>query len=212
MMSINGLEITMVWVGIKYMNKLLFLFTVFSIFFFYTLSKADDIKDFQIEGMTIGDSALNFFTVSHIKDNSWDYFKSKRFTPVQNDKMSFFETYDAVDFVYKTDDNKYKIYELAGVLFYDNNIEDCYDKLDEIALEMDKLFPFARKEPKQTYKHGNDKTQKSLVTDIEYFFENGDSVQLACYDYSEAHGSQDHLSVALSTKEIYDFYINEAYK
>tara|TARA_X000000950_G_scaffold172881_1_gene210454 strand:- start:1026 stop:1610 length:585 start_codon:yes stop_codon:yes gene_type:complete len=194
------------------MKRLLLIFAIFSIFSFFNVSKADNIKDFEIEGMTIGDSALDFFTVSHIKDNSWDYFKSKRFTPVQNDKMSFFETYDAVDFVYKTDDNKYKIVELAGVLFYDENIDECYDKLDEIALEMDKLFPFTRKEPKQTYKHSNDKTQKSLVTDIEYFFKNGDSVQLACFDYSEASGSQDHLSVALSTKEIYDFYINEAYE
>ena len=47
---------------------------------------------------------------------------------------------------------------------------------------------------------------------IEYVFDNEDTVQLACYDYSEEHGSQDHLSVALATKEIYDFYVNEAYK
>ena len=31
-----------------------------------SLTKADDIRDFEIEGMSLGDSALNFFTKSEI--------------------------------------------------------------------------------------------------------------------------------------------------
>jgi hypothetical protein len=182
------------------------------IFSLQSWTKADDISDFQIEGISIGDSALDFFSINEIKNNSMNFFKSKRFTPVQNDQLSFFTTYDAVDFVYRTGDKEYIIHELAGVLYYENNVEDCYVKLREIETEMDKIFPFTKKNPEMTFKHRNDPTQKSLVTDIEYVFNNGDSVQLACYDYSEEHGSQDHLSVALATKEIYDFYINEAYK
>ena len=55
-------------------------------------TKADDIRDFEIEGMSIGDSALNFLSENHIKNNSMDFFKSKKFTPVQNDQLSFFKT------------------------------------------------------------------------------------------------------------------------
>ena len=40
-------------------NFLLILILTFS---FQSLSKADDIRDFEIEGMSIGDSALDFFT------------------------------------------------------------------------------------------------------------------------------------------------------
>ena len=189
----------------------IFLSLLVLIFVFQSWTKADDIRDFEIEGMSIGDSALNFLSENQIKNNSMDFFKSKRFTPVQNDQLSFFKTYDAVDFLYRTNDEAYVIQELSGVLFYDNNVQDCYVKLSEIETEMDKIFSTAKKYPKRTFKHSNDPTQKSLVTDIEYVFKNGDSVQLACYDYSEEHGSQDHLSVALATKEIYDFYINEAY-
>ena len=36
---------------------------------FQTLSKADDIRDFEIEGMSIGDSLLDFFTEREIKNN-----------------------------------------------------------------------------------------------------------------------------------------------
>mgnify|MGYP006875000944 CR=1 FL=1 len=35
-------------------------------FSFQTLTKADDIRDFQIEGMSLGDSALDFATKSEI--------------------------------------------------------------------------------------------------------------------------------------------------
>ena len=184
------------------------------IFSFQTLTKADDVRDFEIEGMSIGDSALDFFNENKIKKNSMDYFTSKIFTPVQNDNENFFKIYDAVDFIFKTEDNNYKIYSLSGVLIYENNVEECYKKMDEIVLEMDSIFPNVKKYPKETYKHGNtklDTSGKSIVTEVSYEFKNGDSVAIACYDYSKEHGSQDHLSVALDTKEIYDFLVNEAY-
>ena len=181
------------------------------VFTLQSWAKADDIRDFQIEGMSIGDSALNFFTATQINNNKRNYFKSKKFTPVQNDNLTFFQTYDAVDFIFKTGDEKYIIHSLSGVLKYESNVEECYEKMEEIVSEMDILFKFAKKYPKRSYKHRNDKTQKSIVTDVEYFFSNGDTVQVACYDYSDEHGGQDHLSVAIDTKEIYDFFINEAY-
>ena len=43
---------------------------------------ADDISDFQIEGMSIGDSALDFFSKVDIIKNSKSYYKNKKFTPV----------------------------------------------------------------------------------------------------------------------------------
>ena len=36
-------------------------------FNFQSLTKADDIRDFEIEGMSIGDSALDFFSEREIK-------------------------------------------------------------------------------------------------------------------------------------------------
>ena len=37
---------------------------------FQTLSKADDIRDFQIEGISIGDNLLDYFSVDEIKIES----------------------------------------------------------------------------------------------------------------------------------------------
>jgi len=185
--------------------------SVLIIFFNFQLwTKADDIKDFEIEGISIGDSALDFFSKEQITKNTWDYPK-KKFKRVQNDKLSFFKIYDAVDFNFKTNDQNYKIYSLSGILFYDNkNIKECYKKMDEIVDDIDDLFQGLKKPQKETYKHAADKSGKSTITDVEYEFNNGDTLSVMCYDYSKDHGSQDHLSLTLSTKE-YREWIPTAY-
>ena len=68
--------------------------------------------------------------------------------------------------------------------------------MDEIITEMDKLFPNQKKHPKKTYKHGNkkkNKSGKSIITDVEYEFKNGDSVIVACYDYSRHQTQESRL-------------------
>ena len=47
-----------------------FIILIFIIIFsFLSLSKADDIRDFEIEGLSIGDSALKYFSEKDIKNS-----------------------------------------------------------------------------------------------------------------------------------------------
>ena len=108
--------------------------------FLITPSHADDISEFEIEGISIGDSALDFFTERQIKDNSFDYYNDKLFTPVQTQHLPFFNTYDGLDFDFKTNDKDYIIHALYGRINYQENIKDCYKKMDEIVLEMSDAF------------------------------------------------------------------------
>ena len=48
--------------------KRLFLILILT-FSFQSLSKADDIRDFEIEGISVGDSLLNLVNKSDIKKN-----------------------------------------------------------------------------------------------------------------------------------------------
>ena len=50
------------------------------IFSLQSLANADDIRDFQIEGMRAGDICFNSFTTTQINNNKRNYFKSKKFT------------------------------------------------------------------------------------------------------------------------------------
>ena len=171
----------------------------------------DSIQDFQIEGMSIGDSALDYFTKSDVINNSQNFYKNKKFTKVQNDFYDFFKTYDAVDYHFKTGDKKYLFHNLGGVLIYKNNIQDCYPKMDEISLSIENNLSYVKKYKKDTFKHSGDSSGKSIITDITYKFKDG-YIVILCYDYSKEHGGQDHLSVAIDTKEINKWLSSEAWE
>ena len=170
---------------------------------------ADDISDFQIEGISVGDSALDFFSEKQIKENEWDYYDDKTFTPVQMDGLSFFKIYDAVDFGYKTGDTKYIIHDLSGIIIYKYNIEDCYSTMDEIYKELSQLFKNAEKLEKVVVPAPFD--SKSFKTDYSFVLDSG-FIEVACYDFSNEHGGDDFLSVAIQTEEFNDWLIHKAYK
>ena len=177
--------------------------------FFQSLTIADDISDFEIEGMSIGDSALDFFEKSSILKNTWDYPGSNKYKRVQNDKMSFFELYDAVDFMYETNDKKYLMQSLAGI-FLTKDMEQCIKKQNSIVSDLEIAFPNARKTHQdKIYKDNH--WQGSRNRQITFWLDTG-IASVHCNDYSKKHGGQDHLAVNLRTNKSNDFLVNEAYK
>ena len=192
------------------------LFIIIIIFIsFQTWTKADEINEISIEGISVGESALKYFSKQDIKNNSWDYYKNKKFTPVQNKGFSFFEQYDAVDFDFKTNDKDYLIYSLSGVIFFKKeDIKKCFKMMNEIDIEISKVLQSFKRSDKATWDHGLDPTGESKFTDIYYESESG-TVTISCYDYSEeqiAKGSGNHLAVMISLNEWVNFIRNNPYK
>ena len=65
---------------------------------FQSLTKADDIRDFEIEGMSIGDSALNFFSKKDLISNQkLQWYDTEVFTPIAELKLENFRCYDFVE-------------------------------------------------------------------------------------------------------------------
>ena len=180
---------------------------------FQSWTKADDIRDFEIEGISIGDSALDFFTKSEIKGSTWDYFINKEFTPLQFEAPIFAKTYDAIDIQYKSSDNNFKIMGLSGIIFYDDKklIKECYKKMDTITSQIRSLFLNVSEVPKETSIHNADKTGKSIVTSVIFEFPNRDAISIQCYDYSVESGDQNHLRIGINTKEYRIFLSTKAY-
>ena len=191
--------------------KRLSLYLFLILFTLQTPSQADDIRDFQIEGMSTGDSALDYFSEEKILNNRAHYFKNKTYTPIEIDDVSF-EIYDAVQFGYKTGDKNYTILGLAGNIDYPKNIKPCYKKMDEIVTELTKLFKnIARITEKKTMTQTIDKPGDTKKVSVAYWFDSEDLAVVACYDYSEESGYMDNLAVSVDTKEYNDF-LGIAYK
>ena len=68
-----------------------FLAILILIFTLQTPSQADDIRDFQIEGMSIGDSLLDYFSENQILDNKKDWYEDKSYAYTSFTEIKFLE-------------------------------------------------------------------------------------------------------------------------
>ena len=190
--------------------KRLSLYLFLILFTLPTPSQADDIRDFQIEGMSIGDSALDYFSESEIK--KYLYPKSKKFALSSHDIKNS-EVYEGIRFHYKTKDKKFIIHALSGMISYANNVEACYTKEKEIIKELESQFPSGRKDAQGTLIHKSDPTGKSIYTYTAFYFDSG-TISLECTDWSKSitlkKGWRDSLAVILQTKEFMHWIRNEA--
>ena len=186
------------------------IFTVFSILIisFQSWTKADDIREFEIEGMSIGDSLLDFVAKDEIEKKKWHYPNSKNWALFVK-KESSFEIFDSFQVHFKEGDGKYIIGTIDGHISYKNNIEDCYKKMDEIVFELSEIFKDARKMDKKVTDHELDKSGK--FTDVTLWFESGDIAMVECNDWSEESNYIDKLIVKMGTKEFIDWINTEAY-
>ena len=90
------------------------------IFSLQTPSLADDISDFQIEGMSVGNSLLNYFTISQIKNfTNYDDLPSNmkfRIAEFYSEREMQMNLYDYMQVYYKPEDKTFIIHGLNGGL------------------------------------------------------------------------------------------------
>ena len=184
---------------------------------FQSLTKADDIRDFQIEGMSLGDSALDFATKNEIISlkNSYNdkgyIYNSKKFYSITFRNHPNLNIYENIQFILKDNDKKYKIYGIVGVIEYIKNIDQCYDDLDIIETDLDKIFTNVNKNPRLRRAATGDETEKSTIESVAYFIQN-DLVVASCADWSEKKNIADALRVSINSENYNLFLRNEAYK
>ena len=184
------------------------------LFSFQVPSWADDISDFEIEGMSIGDSLLDYFSKKEIKDNAnTNYYTNNKYTPVEFFQLSSFKTYDSVGLRYKTDDKKYIIVGISGTIFCKKNIEKCNKKQKEIDLKISNMFENAQKDVLKD-KHTADKSGKSTTSQINYWFKSKEVVSIELIDWSEKitneKGWTDNVSVLFYTSDFAQWVINKS--
>ena len=190
-----------------------FLAIIVLIFSVQSWTKADDIRDLEIEGMSVGDSALDYLSISSIEERLSDpdtfYYKNNKFAQIVTSIQS--EKYDWITFTIKPNDKNYYIYALEGSIDFPNNIKECIPLRNEIAKEVSNLFTdleFLTREDK----HGYDKTGKSLYYTKELKLPGNSEIRIYCMDWSkdltEKKGWKDELRIILISEEMSKFLIN----
>ena len=95
----------------------IFFLVLILIFNFQSWTKANDISEFEIEGMSIGDSALDFIEKDYLLAHKKDWFKVNEFSIAADMDLNFLNIYDALQIVYRTDDDKFRIEESKQLNF-----------------------------------------------------------------------------------------------
>tara|TARA_B100000579_G_scaffold432176_1_gene448554 strand:+ start:1245 stop:1850 length:606 start_codon:yes stop_codon:yes gene_type:complete len=189
------------------------------IFSSQSLSKADDISEFEIEGMSIGESLLDYYSKSEIEKNNIDKGNEKKFKRILildkrnplNDQYKSIKTilkiYDGMH-VYIDPSNKYLIYGISAMLDFEKNFSDCLDKKLEIEKEISDLFQNPQTTT-GTFNHHLDETGNSKVYSTEFkidpknkFYE----LNIRCFDWSEKMGYVDHLRISIYTDEVNEMH------
>ena len=68
---------------------------------------ANDISEFEIEGVSIGDSGLIYATKKELDEKKKDWFKDKKYSISADIELNNLKQYDKLQFVYFTNDKNY---------------------------------------------------------------------------------------------------------
>ena len=173
-----------------------------------TPSQADDIRDFQIEEMSVGDSLLDHFSEEKIEEGiRYNYFQSindKTFIISEINSDSF-NIYEGVQIVFKRNDKKYKIYGMHGIIFYGKNINHCYDKLKEISYDISNNINYELRDDFNDIEMSGDRGKYTGTT----FFLNKGIISIHCTDWAKKIENErnwtDNLRVNIKTDEYENF-------
>ncbi len=186
----------------------LLLIILILIFSFQSQINADDINDFEIEGISIGDSALDFFTKSDID-------KSVKETPqypndeykiafIQKSKKYDFKEYEGITFYFKKNDKSYLIAGILASNYYPNNFQNCLKDLKKMRKDIENSFdvlPTYEGEKRLEF----DTFGRTMMHGVVYDLAKNGFSQLVCYDWSKEiskiQGRVDELTLSISNKE-----------
>ena len=177
-------------------------------------TKADEIKDFEIECISIGDSILDYFSKKEIKKaRKVTRYKDNTYTTLQFDKFKS-ENYDYMSLSYKTTDATYIVVGISGGKYFKNNINDCYANQDMIYKDFKELFPNSQfyKIRKKKLSNLIDSTTRQSYMQLN----DGSFAGIQCYDYGKQDQSKknytDVLRVSLFNKDYNYWLVNIAFK
>ena len=160
-----------------------------------TSSHTDNIKDYKIENISIGDSALDYFNETELENGEQDWFNYS-YKEYATSLVSGKGIYDWFKISYKSHDENFIIEGLVGIVVKKKYDDDkCNKELDSVALDISELFKNIKLRKKKIYKvdynprkvfQEPSKSGKSTVTNISFDFKDKGKIILSCYDMDKA--------------------------
>ena len=173
---------------------------VFLSFFLSTSVYSDNIKNFKIENISIGDSALDYFNETELENGELDWFNYS-YKEFATSLVSGKGIYDWFKISYKSNDELFIIEGLVGIVIKKNYDDDkCNKELDNTALEISETFKSINQRKKNFYKikynprkifQEPNPSGKSNASSIFFDFKDEGKIILSCYNMDKVTNSID---------------------
>ena len=191
--------------------KRLFLILILTLSF-QSIAKADDIRDFQIEGISIGDSLLTFMSVIEIDKalSNASFYKDKKYAVIfSNKKTNEFD--ENLQVTFNPKDKNYIIESMMVIKDFSENFDECkkekFKRINEI------ISIFVNTERADTDgKHMGDKLGDSYDYVSTFYLKGGGYINIKCTDYSEEalkqNGWYDVLTMSVGSQKFKEFMLS----
>ena len=170
-------------------------------------SQAEDIEDFEIDGMSVRVSLLEYFDKNYIKKNKIFYEQAKGNKEYAKLELGKSSIYESVDITFK-DDQTFKIVAIVGFIHYKNNIKSCLSRREKVIKELSAMFKNKMQwdfEKKKHFLDNNSYTYNYVIgfgSKAELSTPHYDAIAISCYDWSKKLPYVDSFRLSIRTKEL----------
>ena len=193
------------------MRKYIYIF--FLKLIFISSANADNINDFQIEGMSVGESALLYVDKKKLDSNNSYMWADKKYGSYAAESDGN-DIYDYWQIFYLDNDPNYIIQYISG-FNYIKNLEECNKTKKNIVIEIKNLVPNSKFTDFGKVPHPGDRTGKSLAYKVQFKLNDNSEIMVTCTvfskKYKETWNLGNTLSVSAHSKKFSNYLLNEAY-
>ncbi len=171
-------------------------------------ARTDEISDFKIEGIGLGDSLLNFFDENKIIKSKRDFYNDDEFLVSLLPTLEEDTMYGYIQVHYKKNDKRFIVYGIDGLI--DVDIQECLKMQKDVVNEISSMFSKLKMKGPFTYEHSADVTGKSTTKHYEWRFDKA-NIEVVCYDFAKPMKYPDGLNVAIQSDELQNWLNAKAY-
>ena len=181
---------------------------------FQTLTKAEGVRDFEIEGISIGDSLLDHYSKKEIESWIKTYYPSSDKYYKAEVRLKRGE-YEVISFHLKKNDPKFIITELSGGKFFGKNFSKCSKFLNKVISD---ISSHTQNLKKDSYRYHYKKIEdgKSYADIIEFTYQNNDLIRTWCINWTsiveEKLNFEDNFAISMTPSKHMKWINTEAYK
>ena len=195
------------------MKKKFIIILFFILNFNLTQSLANDINEFEIGPISLGQSILDYVQKNKIESiKSEDQYPNDKYIRYEISKIVSIEQYDFVDVMIKKNDPNYIIKGISGAITY-YELSKCLEIKDEIQKNVEEILKAVDKQDTE-FPTKQDPTGESLIYGVQYYtkpYPSNESIIINCYHMSEKSNIQRVLRISVNTDEYAYFIVNDSY-